>query len=172
MTIVSPFELQCSDSSVGWRVSLVSAAATETVVDTLTEAADQAANAGPNQEEGDRAQHQPNPDVGSTLTIHSSEAGLLVTVGKIVHTLLVQQARLTPEGGKEAIDLTLGVLKSFVDVVLSVEEFSGGWKRNNLFMNQSGSRPGSQTCFSRNQNSQRGKQEDSSDCLHCCNFLK
>ena len=128
LIIVSPFELQCSDSSVGWRVSLVPTAATETVVDTLTESTEQAADAGANQEDGNPSQDQPNPDVGSTLTIHTSEAGLLVAVGNIVHALVVQQTGFSPEGSKEAINLTFGVLKSLVDVILGVEELSGGWK--------------------------------------------
>ena len=115
-----------SDASVGRCVSLVTTTATETVVDTFTESAEEAAHTGANQENSDPSQHQPNPDVGSTLTIHTSESSLLVTVGQIVHAVVINHADFAPEGSKEAINFTFGILKSSVDVILSVEEFSGG----------------------------------------------
>ena len=120
------FRFHCSDSSVGRSVSLIPAAATETVVDTPTESTEETADTGADQEDGNPSQDEPHPDVGSTLTVHTSDASLLVAVGEVLQALVVQHAHFSPEGGKEAINLTFGILKSLVDVILSVEEFSGG----------------------------------------------
>ena len=116
-----------SDASVGGCVSLVpTTTATETVVDTFTESTEKAAHTGSNQEDSDPSQYEPNPDVGATLTIHTSDSSLLVTVGDILHAALIHHADFAPEGSKEAVNFIFGILKSSVDVILSVEEFSGG----------------------------------------------
>ena len=115
-----------SHARVSRCVSLVTATATETVVDTFTESTEQAANTGANQEDRDASQDEPNPNVGSTLTIHTSESGLLVTVGNILHAVVVHHANFPPERSKEAINFILGIFKSSVDVILGVEEVSGG----------------------------------------------
>ena len=116
-----------SDASVGGCVSLVSTTtATETVEDTFTDSTEQAADTGANQENSDPSQYEPNPDVGSTLTIHTGDSSLPVTVGHILHAVVIHHADFAPEGSKEAINFTFGILKSSVDVILSIEEFSGG----------------------------------------------
>ena len=91
-----------------------------------TKSAEHAAYTGANQENNDPSQYEPNPDVGSTLTIHTSEPGLLVTVGNILHAVVVHHANFPPERSKEAINFILGIFKSSVDVILGVEEVSGG----------------------------------------------
>ena len=50
------------------------AAAAETVQDTLTESTEQAADAGPDQNDEDPGHYEPDPDVGATLAIQSSES--------------------------------------------------------------------------------------------------
>ena len=64
-----PVRFQFSDSSIGRCVTLVTAAAAETVVDTLAESTEQAADTGAHQEDGNPSQHEPHPDVGSALTV-------------------------------------------------------------------------------------------------------
>ena len=113
-------------SSVGGGVALVPAAAAEAVVQTLAEAADDAADTGAHQEESDDSQDQPDPDVGSTFPVESSNAGVLVAVSHVLQTVVVRNAFLSPEWGEEPVDVLLSITKSFVDVVLSVEQLSGG----------------------------------------------
>ena len=126
-SVGSLFSFKFSDSSVGRSVSLIpSAAATETVVDTLAESAEEAAETGPDQNDGDTGHDEPDPDVGAALTIKSSESRLLVAVRHVIHALVIHDTGFSPEGGKEAINLLLGISQSIVDVVLSVEEVSGG----------------------------------------------
>lgn len=84
-------------SSVGGGVALVPAAAAEAVVQTLAEAADDAADTGAHQEESDDSEDQPDPDVGSTLSVESSNAGVLVAVSHVLQTVVVRNAFLSPE---------------------------------------------------------------------------
>ena len=139
--MISPVKSFSSDASVGRSVSIVTTAATETVVDTFAESTEQAAHTGANQEDSNPSQYEPNPDVGSTLTIQTQDSGVLVTVGHVLHAVVIQHADFSPEGSKEAINLIFGILKSFIDVIFSVEEFSGGYKGTMyVLINQNDSR--------------------------------
>ena len=130
LAFILPVRFQFSDSSISRSVPLVTTtAATETVQDTLAESTEQAADTGAHKEDGNPRQHEPNPDVGSTLTVQPQrprDAGLLVAVSQMLQALVVHYAGFSPEGSKEAINLIFGILKSLVDVIFSVEEFSGG----------------------------------------------
>ena len=139
------------DPSVSRSVALVPAAAAEAPVQTLAQATDDAADAAAHEDETDAGEDEPDPDVGAALSVHSNQTLVGVAVGDVGQAVVVNEALLSPEGGEEPINLIFGITESFVDVVLGVEQLSGG-------------------CFGGHHDGQACEEQDG-DCLHGDQFL-
>lgn len=117
--------------SVGWSVSLVSAAATQTVVKTLADATANATDDASNQEESDDGDNDPDPEDGTTFSGQTSSVeaskwsvniSLLVTIGNRLETSTVLDTDATPPLLEEALHFSLSIVGSLVDIIIYIQK--------------------------------------------------
>lgn len=121
--------------SVGWGVALVSAAATQTVVETFADSTANAADDASNQEEDNCSNDSPDPPLGTAFSGNSSKVdaskrcvhgSVLVAVGHHIKTSTVLNTHSSPPPLEEPLNLFLGIVGSLVDVIIDVQEVPVG----------------------------------------------
>jgi len=117
--------------SICWSVSLIPAAAAQTIVETFAESTANAADTCTEEEEDDGSQDKPDPEVRSTLTINCQrsqelfgDSSILVAVGNIFHTLVISHTLSSPKLLHKSLQFLIYFIEGFIDVIVSISPFT------------------------------------------------